>query len=60
MNSRFWKFGMKMWISLFSIFSESGRRLNIVSIDFIEHYSVLVLDMVWTEDVIHRLNLQLL
>ena len=43
-----------------SIFSENGQRLKIDSIYFIEHLSVLVLDMVWTEDIFHHLNLQLL
>ena len=42
------------------IFSENGLRLNIDSIDFIEHLSVLELDMVWIEDIIRHLNLQLL
>ena len=29
------------------------------SIDFIEHLSVLILDMVCTDDISHHLNLQL-
>ena len=36
------------------------RRLNIDSIDFIELLNVLLLDMVRTDDIVHRLNLQIL
>ena len=48
-----------MLMSSFSIFSENCQRLTIDSIDFIEHLSVLVVDINLTEDIIYHLNQQL-